>query len=269
MSRRLLLCTDMDRTVIPNGSQPEQPGARDRLRSLCAQAGVELVYVTGRDIGLVHQAIAEFDLPQPVYAIADVGTQIHAIDSRACHDVSAAWQAVLGSEWGGLDRASMIRRIDPDNQWRLQEESRQSRFKVSFYTPADEKLGETVQHQMDAAGWPAQAIWSVDEESGTGLLDVLPRSADKCRAIRFLQQHLQYAVEEIVFAGDSGNDLQVLISEVPAVLVGNASEAIRAEAVRRARQAGQAHTLYCANACYADGVIEGVEHYCGKEFRQP
>ena len=40
--------------------------------------------------------------------------------------------------------------------------------------------------------------------------------------------------ERTVFAGDSGNDLDVLASAIPSVLVANADPGVRAEARRRA-----------------------------------
>lgn len=61
---RLLLCTDMDRTVIPNGAAPEDTAARPRLRAFCARPEVTLVYVTGRDQALVKEAITTYALPQ-------------------------------------------------------------------------------------------------------------------------------------------------------------------------------------------------------------
>ena len=65
MANRLLLCTDMDRTIIPNGHQPEHPDARERFRQLCSLPAVKLVYVTGRHLQLVEQAIADYNLPEP------------------------------------------------------------------------------------------------------------------------------------------------------------------------------------------------------------
>lgn len=65
MTRPLLLCTDLDRTLLPNGEAPESPGARSHFRAFVAQAAITLVYVNGRHQGLVRSAIAEFALPPP------------------------------------------------------------------------------------------------------------------------------------------------------------------------------------------------------------
>jgi hypothetical protein len=101
-----------------------------------------------------------------------------------------------------------------------------------------------------------------------GLLDVLPASASKYHALRFLQSLLDWTEEDILFAGDSGNDLEVLGSALPAIIVANADETIRAEARRRREgHAGHTRHLYCArgglgmNGNYSAGILEGVAHF--------
>jgi hydroxymethylpyrimidine pyrophosphatase-like HAD family hydrolase len=77
-TRRLLLCTDLDRTLLPNGFEPESPDSRDLFARLVAAKGITLAYVSGRDQALVDAAIADYKLPQPDFAITDVGTRIAA-----------------------------------------------------------------------------------------------------------------------------------------------------------------------------------------------
>ena len=69
MNARLLLCTDLDRTLLPNGEQPESPSARALFARLAARPGVTLVYVTGRHRALVQAALDEYQLPG---AVADI-----------------------------------------------------------------------------------------------------------------------------------------------------------------------------------------------------
>ena len=71
-----------------------------------------------------------------------------------------------------------------------------------------------------------------------------------------------------MFAGDSGNDLPVLTSDVPAVLVHNAADNVREQALSDARAAGTLDQLYLAqggfmgmNGNYSAGIVEGVIHY--------
>ena len=80
MDAPILLATDLDRTLLPNGSQPESPAARQRFSRLAARPEVQLAYVTGRHRELVEAAIAEYELPRPDFVIADVGTSLYEID---------------------------------------------------------------------------------------------------------------------------------------------------------------------------------------------
>ncbi len=51
----LLICTDLDRTLIPNGVQPESHDARRRFSALISQPDIKLAYVSGRHRDLVYQ----------------------------------------------------------------------------------------------------------------------------------------------------------------------------------------------------------------------
>ena len=90
----LLLCTDLDRTLLPNGDAPESPSARERFARVAARPEVSLVYVTGRHRESVQRAIAEYGLPTPRHAICDVGSSIYQI-ARG----EAAREAASGGEW--------------------------------------------------------------------------------------------------------------------------------------------------------------------------
>lgn len=99
-----------------------------------------------------------------------------------------------------------------------------------------------------------------------GLLDVLPRSATKLHAIRFLMRQTGFDAARTVSAGDSGNDLPALTSGLNAILVKNARDEVRDEALRVLRQAGHADSRYIAgdgflglNGLYGAGVFEGVQ----------
>jgi hypothetical protein len=111
-------------------------------------------------------------------------------------------------------------------------------------------------------------IFSIDEPRDLGLLDVLPERANKLHAVRFLLQSLNLPIDRALYCGDSGNDLAVLASPVPGVLVANASSAVRSEALRLAACAGNDDRLYLAggaflnmNGNYAAGILEGACHF--------
>ena len=270
MALRLLLCTDLDRTLLPNGPQPESAGARDRFNKLVARSGVTLVYVTGRDQVLVEQAVNEYQLAQPDYVIADVGSTIYAIQQGSWHHWTK-WEQEISPDWEGRSHDDIHTMFNGLAQQRLQEAAKQNKYKLSYYVPLDadhEALISQMHSILISQHIRANLIWSIDELANTGLLDVLPASASKQHAIEYLMEQLEFSLENTIFAGDSGNDLTVLASPIRSVLVANASEAVRHEARQLALNMGQIDALYIAsggllqmNGNYSAGILEGIVHY--------
>ena len=116
-------------------------------------------------------------------------------------------------------------------------------------------------------GVNASLVWSVDDIEHIGLLDLLPASATKVHAVEFLMKERGFNKERVIYAGDSGNDLPVLTSSINAILVANAREDVRNEALAMAQQQHNEGTLYLAcgglgmNGNYSAGILEGVLHY--------
>ena len=270
MADYVLLCSDLDRTLLPNGPQPESPQARKLLRTLAAQPEVTLAYVSGRHRGLLQQAIEEYDLPQPDYAIGDVGTTIYETGDGEWRPWQV-WHEEIAADWRGRTHADLQQCLADVGQLRLQEAGKQNVFKLSYYAPADivpDELLAQVRERLAAAGVRASLIWSVDEMVDIGLLDVLPEHATKLHAIEFLMQRKNFAPAQTVFAGDSGNDLPVLTSGLQAVLVGNARDEVCDQALQSVQQAGHRASLYLAqggllgmNGNYSAGVLEGLVHF--------
>ncbi len=266
----LLLCTDLDRTLIPNGAEPESPGARERFAGFVARESVTLAYVTGRHRALVEQAISDYALPLPDYVIGDVGTSIYAVSGDGWDQVGE-WQQVIGADWAGADHASLAALLGGIEWIRLQEPEKQNRFKLSYYAPPDldqEALIERIRSRLAPTGVKASLVWSIDEAAGLGLLDILPANATKYHAVVFLMGLTGHDETTTLFAGDSGNDLEVLASAIPSVLVANGHRAVRAEAQRLAEAGGHRERLYEAiggwggmNGNYSAGILEGVAHF--------
>ena len=80
---QLLICTDLDRTLLPNGDLHESPLARERFAAVASHPHVKLAYVSGRDLGLVEQAIKHFSIPIPDWVIGDVGSRLYSLNDPA------------------------------------------------------------------------------------------------------------------------------------------------------------------------------------------
>lgn len=271
MSSKLLLCTDMDRTVIPNGMQAEHPDARRRFRKFCQSDNVCLVYVTGRHRQLVEKAIRTYSLPQPDYIISDVGTKIFQSKDGQWQEVQS-WCDEIDQDWNGKSHTDLKALLSDIKDLQLQEFSKQNTHKLSFYLPLyldKDHVIEEVHSHLQKGGINASVMWSIDELTNVGLLDVLPEHATKLHAIEFLQGRLGYADNEVVFAGDSGNDMPVLASPIQSVVVNNASDEIKAMAQQLVAEKGHPQSLYIAvdpgplgmNGNYSAGVLQGVWHY--------
>lgn len=263
--RRLLLCTDLDRTLIPNGVPVESPHAKELLEQLVERDDVTLAYVTGRHRELIEQAIAEYDLPVPHYAIADVGTSIYQVASQRWRPWQN-WSDHLAADWVGFSVSELGHLLESIPGIRLQEAEKLSQFKLSFYSPMNtnnEEINALIETLLQRKGIRANLIWSIDEAKSVQLLDVLPANASKLRAIRFVMQQDNFHLRDTVFAGDSGNDVDVFASEIPSVLVANADAKLKSWALQL-----KSDSLYVAqggplgmNGNYRAGILEGVMHY--------
>ncbi|MCD6733233.1 MAG: HAD-IIB family hydrolase [Burkholderiaceae bacterium] len=270
MSERLLLCSDLDRTLLPNGLQPESPQARPLLRSLAVRPELILAYVSGRHLALIEQAIAEYGLPRPQFAVGDVGTSIYRSVGGEWR-LWDQWSQHIATDWAGHPAGDLARLFADIEIIALQEPEKQNRFKLSYYadpTHDHAALLADMHRRLRDRGVRASLVWSVDETTPVGLLDVLPASATKLGAVRFLMAELGIDETRTLFAGDSGNDLPVLTSGIPAVLVANATPEVRGAAESAAQAAGHADRLYVArggflgmNGNYAAGVLEGLAHF--------
>lgn len=271
MPARLLICTDLDRTLMPNGTEPESPGARAHFASLVARPEAILAYVSGRHRALVEDAIAGYALPRPDFVLGDVGTTIYRVGAGGEWTRWDEWERQIARDWNGRTHAELARALADIRELQPQEPAKQNTHKLSYYLPrpADrERLSAALLPRLERLGVQARLVWSDDEMSGSGLLDVLPARASKLHAIEALMRARGFADENTVFCGDSGNDLEVLASAIPAVLVANSAPELQALAIGQAEAAGHADRLYVArggfmgmNGNYAAGVLEGIAHY--------
>jgi hypothetical protein len=232
--------------------------------------------VSGRSELLVREAIGKYDLPEPDFVIGDVGTTLYRIEkkkSKAKWCLDAGWQEEIGRDWIDCNRndvAGLLAGIHGMG-FRLQEEEKQNRFKVSYYTGHNLKM-EVVQEEISILlqmhGISSTVIWSRDDAAQCGLLDILPPGANKLHAIRFLMKEEKIPEANTVFAGDSGNDLDALTSGLQAILVKNSAGDVRNAAIEKLGEKGLTDCLYIAtgglhgmNGNYAAGVLEGLVHF--------
>ena len=262
-----ILATDLDRTLLPNGSWPADPGAIALFNRLTASQDILLVYVTGRNLRLSEEAISEYGIRHPDVLIGDVGTSIRRYGSNGWL-ADPGWETHVkqaSPRWS----ADAVRQALADIVG-VVEQAREhcGPFKQSWYVDHQKKdellpiIDQRVKGLFDEV-----VIYSFDSQSGDGLLDILPGSATKQTALEYIADEFGVPRNEVVFCGDSGNDIFPLTAGFRGVMVRNADEQLVAD-VNRAATRNSALQVYHAkgglcglNGYYTSGVIEGACHY--------
>lgn len=262
-----ILATDLDRTLLPNGSWPADPGAIDLFNELTEKHAVRVVYVTGRNLTLAENAIEEFGIRYPHVLIGDVGTSIRLYNGGQWRSHEGWDEHVTQSSprWDAGAIANAVAGIDGLTE---QEREHCGPFKQSYYVDHDrnEAILKAVDERVKGK-YDEVIVYSFDSQSGKGLLDFLPQSATKQTALEYIADELGVDKSEVVFCGDSGNDVFPLTAGFSGVLVRNADEQLVAN-VKQALTANRELEIYFAkgdfnglNGYYTSGVIEGAYHY--------
>lgn len=237
-----LLSSDLDGTLA--GDRAASARFRTAWQALPRAERPLLVYNSGRLVEDVLEFTAGEGLPTANYVIGGVGTLLHDVSTA---EPFAAFRARLAEGWS-LDRVDAL--LDGHPRTARQPERYQHDYKSSWYLhgASEAELAE-IEANLAAYGIDATLIYSSERD-----LDILPRAADKGRALAFLCEHLGLSLDEVVVAGDSGNDSAMFtLPKVRGILVGNALPELIA--------AAPGDRSYRASGRCADGVLEGLRAF--------
>ena len=262
----MILATDLDRTLIPNGNEPYDGDLQEFFRTV-READMELWYVTGRNLEEFHQAKTRYDLEVPTYLCAEVGTVIY---ERVSHELRfmEPWREHILSKNSGWSREKVLEAVDPGRHEgvELQEPEHQNEFKISLYVSEHDRANELMNSIKAACaeyGLEPELVWSFDPlKDDIGLLDVLAGGATKTGAVEFLRQHTGHTHDDVIYAGDSGNDILPLTSGYRAIVVHNAPDEVKNTVRESAVADGVEDRIYiAARGSYADGILEGLREF--------
>jgi sucrose-phosphate synthase len=236
-----LLATDLDGTFI--GDDDAMVTLWERL----LDRDVLVAFSTGRHLPSITNFYEEKHVPYRAdYCICMVGTDIHFRTGDA-YVLDRAWHEHIGQEW---DKGAVEEILHNIPEARMQDAQWQSPFKSSYYLEenAAKRLDE-IHAKLEAQGIQAKVVYSADK-----FLDLLPARSGKGEAVRYVSEKLGVPAENVVTSGDTGNDLDMMRSELGfrCIAVGNAAPELKSF---------QAEHVYHANAPYAAGIHEGLKHY--------
>lgn len=236
-----LLATDLDHTLV--GREPELRQLLKLLDHFSNQ--IALVYVTGRHAKSTLELIKEENLPLPDLLISDVGTKIwHMPDweedeewrKRTAMDWYPTEISQVASKFSGLCPQSL-----PDNR------------RVSFTIENQPTTVRNFENSLLKEKLPHHLVYSSNRD-----LDVLPYSAGKGLALDYVVNHLAATDVQLLVAGDSGNDIDMLTRGWPSVIVGNAQPELK--------RIPNSPTLFRAERDCAGGIYDAFRHFYGHTF---
>jgi sucrose-phosphate synthase len=239
MADRLLVC-DIDNTLI---------GDREALAELLVwldahRDRVAFGVATGRVLERTLTVLEEWNVPRPDVLVSSVGSEIHY--GRPDLVADRNWKRTIDYRWDPVSLRECLAEVPGI---RLQPERDQREFKLSYFVDTLEWPGaREIRKRLKERGVSASLIYSHHE-----FLDLLPVRASKGRAIQYLARRWGFEMDEVLVAGDSGNDADMLRSGALGVVVRNHSSELR---YLRGRD-----RICFTEWPYAHGILEGIDRH--------
>ena len=180
----------------------------------------------------------------PDVLISSLGTRIH-YGSALSEDTH--WADHVDHDWN-LGRVRRV--LDDLPGLELQQRAKLSRLKLSYFYDADKAPSveeiTTLLHQQELT---ANVILSFGQ-----FLDVVPSRASKGQALRYAALRLDIPLENVLVAGGSGADEDMMRGNTSAVVVANRHHEELSGLVDMER-------VYFSGQPGAAGLLDAIEHY--------
>ncbi|WP_339134557.1 MAG: HAD family hydrolase [Candidatus Electrothrix sp. GW3-4] len=232
--------SDLDQNLIGSSA------GRKELIQLIRNNRKKMLFgiATGRTRDSALATMVQKKIPRPDVLITGLGTSIY-YGRNLLPDLT--WRHHLDYLWTPVT----LKRILADTPGlRLQPRERQGEFKLSYFydeekAPSIEELNVHLrQHDL-----------TVNLSLAFGqYLDIVPVRASKGLALRYVAHRLEIPLENILVAGGSGADEDMMRGNTRAVVVGNRHH-------EELSDIDELDGVYFAKGSYAHGVVEGIEHY--------
>ena len=238
-----LLSFDIDNTLIDFHTFNSNFGkVWDKYKS---QTGALLTFNTGRLKDDVLSLIEKRILPEPDYIISGVGTHIYDYKNKK---LVKEFNDVLDEGWDLESVEKIITSVDhpvSEQPSRFQHSYKRSYF---FHDATNDLIAD-IEENFTNAGMEVNVVYSGDK-----FLDILPKFANKGNALQWLLKRLNIKTNEVLVAGDSGNDSAMFdLKDVSGIVVANAHEELYAYTKHK--------KVYHSEREKGDGIIEGLVYY--------
>ncbi len=200
--------------------------------------------VTGRRFDSALALMRRHGVPGPDVLISSMGTRIHYGQQLSEDHV---WVRHIDHDWSRSKVRQVLENLPGIT---LQPQSEQTPFKLSYYYDAtvspsvDEIL--TLLHKREIN---ANVVLSFGQ-----FLDVLPARASKGLALRHVAQRLDIPLEQILVAGGSGADEDMMRGNTLALVVANRHH-------EELSKLAEVDRIFFSKKPFAGGLLEAIEHY--------
>lgn len=234
--KTFVLATDLDGTLV---------GDSNALQTLLryyeeSTLDIALIYITGRHLASASSLIGEENLPSPHILITDVGTAIYTSHSLA---EELAWTKKVQNNWYPQKIIQIA-----DNFPLLKRQVLPHDRRISFTVHQNEEVVKEFKKALCEENIPHKLIFSSNRD-----VDILPPNSGKGEALEYVLQNYFNKEVQVLIAGDSGNDLEMLSLDYPSVIVGNAQ--------RELIEMNNHPLLYRASKHFAGGIHEAWLHF--------
>lgn len=196
---------------------------------------------TGRNKEITRQALVEYDLPDPDIIICSAGSEVYYTNKFIPDN---GWESHIDFQWKKQELETELRKFPGI---RLQEEDAQWQFKLSYYVDKTFNQDDMANlHKfLDDRKLRAKILLTENR-----YLDLLPFRASKGGAVRYLSYKWKMPLENIITAGNSGNDLDMLKGKTRGIVVANYSPELA--------ELRKSKSIYFSESPLAKGVLEGI-----------
>ena len=235
-----MIVSDIDYTLVGVNSSLKE--FINIIKNMPKKIG--FVVATGRSISSTHDLLNRINLPLPKAIISSAGSEIY-YNYEGEQIYSKGWDAHISYMW---NRDTIVNLLSGLKFLQLQENEAQRIFKISYYTSESPEKIKMINRILIENKIKANIIFS------HGLyLDILPLRTSKGKAIRYLANRWNILYDNILVAGESGIDREILNSELLGVVVANHSSEL--ENLKGKKK------VYFSSHEYAGGLIDGIKHY--------
>lgn len=238
--RDAAIITDLDQNLL---GDPGSIGAFTAMMQKHRKS-VSFGVATGRSLQSALSVLRKNKIQQPDILIASLGTEIYYAPNLT---KDLAWSRHIRHRW---HRSDLLHVLEDMPGLEMQPKNCQTPYKLSYYI--DPSLAPDIQ---ELNRFLMQHDQSVNVIFSHGqFLDILPYRASKGFALRWVADQLDIPLENLLVAGGSGSDEDMMRGNMKAVVVGNRHE-------EELSELADVEKIYFAKQSYAAGIIEAVEHF--------